>query len=158
MVDVEFRRFAHAEGARDDVPPRPGSRLVGTQDALVDKFLCLVVISRKLQDRTVLDKVDPAIARPNRRVVAFEYEQAAIVEPTTTPAPFSRAISLSRLLARKIRSSRRASRSGAEAGVPMDLSASVTVWLASAPSSWPPIPSATAQTPISGSPTKSSSL
>ena len=53
-----------------------------------------------------------------------------MVDPTTVPPPRSRPISFRRRLARRMRSSSRASRSGAEAGAPIERSASATVALA----------------------------
>ncbi len=68
--------------------------------------------------------------------------------PTARSSPF----------ARRIRSSRRAIRSAAETAAPIDDKAPTIVALASAPSSWPPMPSATAKTPISGATSRLSSF
>ena len=159
MIDVELGHLVDAERARDDVPARPGPRLVRREHALVDELLRLGVIARELRDPAAAHEIEPAVARPDAPRSAARRRAA--------PRPSSRRRRCRRARGRSPSGARWRAGCGPPGGpggpaprpaTPIDRSASATVALASDPASCPPIPSATAKTPLSGRTRKWSSF
>ena len=119
LLDVDHDLGRHdADGARDDVAPRPGQRLLLRDEPVVEQFLDFGMVARELRDARRRGPVDAAVARPDAGELLVVGEQAATVEPMTAPLRLI-AISWISRLARARRSSKRARRSGAELAMPM---------------------------------------
>ena len=130
----------------------------GAEHAPVDHVLHLGMVARDLRDACRRARDRSGCRRTRRRRNAARGRAA---RPASSPSARRRVRAMCRrssALAFSTLASSCASRSGAEPAAPIASSDAATVALASAPFSWPPMPSATAQTPNSGRSTRLSSL
>jgi hypothetical protein len=75
LMEIDCDFLADADGAGDDVTPRPAARLGRADHALVEELLHFRVVARNLRNPAVADQVDAAVARPEAGEAAVHREQ-----------------------------------------------------------------------------------
>src|SRR4051812_44369445 len=75
LLQFDLRVVTHPESPGDDVAARPGRHLPGAEEPALEQVAPLGVIAGELEDGTISDTVDAAVAGPHAGVVAPENQQ-----------------------------------------------------------------------------------